>query len=133
MLLVVSTRMPLSIHRTLESAAVENSSLPTTASTSGDLVPMPTAHPTAHPTKTSPAALAWKVGGAPLTPAQLVDCMITGSDLEEAVKHVQPSVRREGFTTAPDVAWDDVGSLEQVWWVPVQEGVHERVMNEFSG
>lgn len=61
-----------------------------------------------------PAAQPWKVGGAPLTPAQLVDCVITGSDLEEAVRHVQPSVRREGFTTAPDVAWDDVGSLEQV-------------------
>ena len=24
---------------------------------------------------------------------------------------VQPSVRREGFATTPDVNWDDVGSL----------------------
>jgi ribosome biogenesis ATPase len=35
-------------------------------------------------------------------------------DWEVALRKVQPSVRREGFTTKPDVTWEDVGSLEEV-------------------
>lgn len=31
--------------------------------------------------------------------------------LQEAVKFVQPSSRREGFSTVPDVNWEDVGGL----------------------
>jgi len=27
---------------------------------------------------------------------------------------VQPSVRREGFATTPDVTWNDVGALSDV-------------------
>jgi ribosome biogenesis ATPase len=50
----------------------------------------------------------------PLTPRELSDLHITMSDFEEAVKKVQPSVRREGFTTTPDVTWEDVGSLDDV-------------------
>lgn len=30
------------------------------------------------------------------------------------LQQVQPSVRREGFTTTPDVTWDDVGALAEV-------------------
>ncbi|CAN6185469.1 unnamed protein product [Urochloa humidicola] len=36
---------------------------------------------------------------------------ITMGDLEEAAKMVQPSLRREGFSSVPDVTWDDVGGL----------------------
>ena len=36
------------------------------------------------------------------------------ADFEGAVAKVQPSVRREGFTTTPDVSWDDVGSLSDI-------------------
>lgn len=50
----------------------------------------------------------------PLTPAQLAPCAITQQDFETAVKKVQPSVRREGFATTPDVTWSDVGSLTEV-------------------
>jgi hypothetical protein len=50
----------------------------------------------------------------PLTPAQLAPCAITQQDFETAVKKVQPSVRREGFATTPDVTWSDVGSLAEV-------------------
>eukprot|EP00775_Hariotina_reticulata_P005385 gene5385-5621_t len=39
---------------------------------------------------------------------------ITMSDFERALPKVQPSVRREGFTTKPDATWEDVGSLEEV-------------------
>lgn len=33
---------------------------------------------------------------------------------QEAVSKVQPSAKREGFATIPDVSWDDVGSLGTV-------------------
>ena len=39
------------------------------------------------------------------------------SDFEGAIKKVQPSVRREGFATTPDVTWDDVGALQEVCWL----------------
>ena len=50
----------------------------------------------------------------PLTPAQLTQCAISQLDFEAAIKKVQPSVRREGFATTPDVTWDDIGSLVEV-------------------
>ncbi|XP_020207366.1 cell division control protein 48 homolog C [Cajanus cajan] len=34
------------------------------------------------------------------------------SDFEEAVKMVQPSSRREGFSSIPNVKWEDVGGLD---------------------
>lgn len=49
-----------------------------------------------------------------LSPAQLAPCAITQLDFQAAVKKVQPSVRREGFATTPDVTWGDVGSLAEV-------------------
>ena len=49
-----------------------------------------------------------------LSPAQLAPCAITQLDFQAAVKKVQPSVRREGFATTPDVTWADVGSLAEV-------------------
>ena len=49
-----------------------------------------------------------------LTAAQLAPCAITQQDFQAAVKKVQPSVRREGFATTPDVTWGDVGSLAEV-------------------
>jgi ribosome biogenesis ATPase len=36
------------------------------------------------------------------------------ADFEAAIGKVQPSVRREGFATTPDVTWDDVGALQEV-------------------
>ncbi|CAL9151633.1 unnamed protein product [Musa hybrid cultivar] len=36
---------------------------------------------------------------------------ITMVDFEEAVKMVQPSSRREGFSSIPNVTWEDVGGL----------------------
>ena len=50
----------------------------------------------------------------PLTPAELAGLAITAADFEAAVKKVQPSVRREGFATTPDVTWNDVGALSEV-------------------
>jgi ribosome biogenesis ATPase len=36
------------------------------------------------------------------------------ADFEAAIPHVQPSIKREGFATLPDVTWADVGALDEV-------------------
>ena len=53
-------------------------------------------------------------GASPLTAEELTSLAITMQDFETAITKVQPSVRREGFTTTPDVTWDDVGSLGDI-------------------
>lgn len=37
---------------------------------------------------------------------------ITMADFEEAIKRVQPSARREGFSAIPDVKWEDLVGLD---------------------
>ncbi|KAH7513830.1 hypothetical protein FEM48_Zijuj11G0023800 [Ziziphus jujuba var. spinosa] len=39
---------------------------------------------------------------------------ITMDDIEKALKKVQPSSKREGFSTIPDVKWEDVGGLNDI-------------------
>lgn len=39
---------------------------------------------------------------------------ITMDDFNSAIKLVQPSAKREGFITVPDVTWDDIGSLHDI-------------------
>lgn len=51
---------------------------------------------------------------SPLTPAQLSPLFISFADFTEALKHVQPSAKREGFATVPDVTWADVGALHSI-------------------
>ncbi|KAK9792945.1 hypothetical protein WJX73_002335 [Symbiochloris irregularis] len=50
----------------------------------------------------------------PLTQQQLQGLSISMGDFMEAVGKVQPSVRREGFATTPDVTWADIGALDEV-------------------
>ncbi|KAI8144584.1 P-loop containing nucleoside triphosphate hydrolase protein [Fennellomyces sp. T-0311] len=50
----------------------------------------------------------------PLTPAQLESLAITEHDFQLALPKVQPSSKREGFATVPDVSWDDIGALNFV-------------------
>lgn len=47
----------------------------------------------------------------PLTPEQLEPLHITYADFLDALPTVQPSSKREGFTTIPDVTWSDIGAL----------------------
>lgn len=35
-------------------------------------------------------------------------------DFEEALKRIQPSAKREGFATVPDVTWNDIGALKDI-------------------
>ena len=58
---------------------------------------------------------------APVLPKTGQHLAITMGDFCEAVGKVQPSVRREGFATTPNVTWADVGALDEVILVSVLE------------
>ncbi|XP_060720378.1 nuclear valosin-containing protein-like isoform X1 [Tachysurus vachellii] len=49
-----------------------------------------------------------------LSEEQLADLCINMDDFMEALARVQPSAKREGFATVPDVTWDDVGALQDI-------------------
>lgn len=36
------------------------------------------------------------------------------SDFQASLASVQPSAKREGFATVPDVTWEDVGALQDI-------------------
>ncbi|EKE37391.1 hypothetical protein ENUP19_0305G0009 [Entamoeba nuttalli] len=48
------------------------------------------------------------------TETELAQLSITQSDFDHALNVVQPSSKREGFTTIPDVTWDNIGGMEEV-------------------
>ena len=50
-------------------------------------------------------------GGGPEGGYDLEGLCVTMDDFLEAVKNVQPSAKREGFATVPDVGWGDIGAL----------------------
>lgn len=56
----------------------------------------------------------WLHDRSPLTKQELSGLCITMEDFELALKSVQPSAKREGFASVPDVSWNDVGSLAAV-------------------
>jgi ribosome biogenesis ATPase len=45
---------------------------------------------------------------------RLKDISIEEDDFMAALKKVQPTAQREGFTTIPNVSWDDVGALSKI-------------------
>lgn len=40
--------------------------------------------------------------------------MLVGLELQAALKQSQPSSKREGFATVPNVTWDHIGALQSV-------------------
>lgn len=50
----------------------------------------------------------------PLAAEQLSNLTISPDDFATALKVVQPSAKREGFATVPDVTWADIGALGNV-------------------
>ncbi|KAH7536625.1 hypothetical protein FEM48_Zijuj03G0004500 [Ziziphus jujuba var. spinosa] len=48
----------------------------------------------------------------PLLPQEEDSLFITMADFEQAVEQVQPSSKREGFSTIPDEKWQNVGGLD---------------------
>ena len=49
-----------------------------------------------------------------LTTEQLEGLSITQEDFLSAIPKVQPSAKREGFATVPNVTWDNVGALSEL-------------------
>ncbi|XP_044068952.1 nuclear valosin-containing protein-like isoform X3 [Siniperca chuatsi] len=45
---------------------------------------------------------------------ELASLSILMSDFQASLASVQPSAKREGFTTVPDVTWEDVGALQDI-------------------
>ncbi|KAJ8684203.1 hypothetical protein QAD02_019995 [Eretmocerus hayati] len=58
--------------------------------------------------------LNWLHNEPPLSEEQLALLCVEERDFELALKNVQPSAKREGFATVPDVTWDDIGSLREI-------------------
>lgn len=58
--------------------------------------------------------LAWLQSDPPISPERLANLYVEHSDFETALHVVQPSAKREGFATVPDVTWNDVGSLQDI-------------------
>uniref|UniRef100_A0A668AYE0 Nuclear VCP like n=1 Tax=Myripristis murdjan TaxID=586833 RepID=A0A668AYE0_9TELE len=49
-----------------------------------------------------------------LSEEELAGLSIHMSDFQASLANVQPSAKREGFATVPDVTWDDVGALQDI-------------------
>jgi ribosome biogenesis ATPase len=47
-----------------------------------------------------------------LTPEELEPLFVRMEDFEQALSVIQPSSKREGFATIPDVSWEDIGALD---------------------
>ena len=58
--------------------------------------------------------LNWLDSTVPLTQEDLSSVSIDMADFDDALRIVQPSAKREGFATVPDVTWDDIGALNDV-------------------
>eukprot|EP00494_Astrolonche_serrata_P024371 UN24629 len=50
----------------------------------------------------------------PLTTEELEPLHVETKDFIQALTKVQPSAKREGFSTIPNVSWDDVGALSKL-------------------
>jgi ribosome biogenesis ATPase len=50
----------------------------------------------------------------PMTPEQMQGLSITYDDFIAAIPKIQPSAKREGFATVPDVTWENVGALSEI-------------------
>jgi len=51
---------------------------------------------------------------SPLTQEQLAPLAINYQDFLTALPTIQPTAKREGFATVPDVTWDNVGALNHI-------------------
>lgn len=58
--------------------------------------------------------ISWLHGDVKVTDDQLQTLCIEQEDFDSALEVVQPSAKREGFATVPDVTWNDIGSLQNI-------------------
>lgn len=50
----------------------------------------------------------------PLSSEELSSLEIKITDFLQALKYIKPSIKREGFSTLPDVSWEDIGALDEL-------------------
>lgn len=55
-----------------------------------------------------------KADKGPMPPEDLERLSITQEDFIAAIPKIQPSAKREGFATVPDVTWENVGALSEL-------------------
>ena len=55
-----------------------------------------------------------KADKGPMPQEDLEDLSITQEDFIAAIPKIQPSAKREGFATVPDVTWENVGALSEL-------------------
>jgi ribosome biogenesis ATPase len=67
-----------------------------------------------HQKDMSPISKFLKTHPDPLTAEQLEPLAMNMDDFIHALKKVQPSSKREGFASVPDVSWDHIGALGSV-------------------
>ncbi|KAJ7594078.1 P-loop containing nucleoside triphosphate hydrolase protein [Mycena floridula] len=69
--------------------------------------------PTLFPVNSTISSIAYFLNAHPnpLTEEELTPLCITSADFTLALTQVQPSSKREGFATVPDVTWADIGAL----------------------
>uniref|UniRef100_A0A8D8PPU3 Nuclear valosin-containing protein-like n=1 Tax=Cacopsylla melanoneura TaxID=428564 RepID=A0A8D8PPU3_9HEMI len=60
------------------------------------------------------ALLMWYNDDTEISEEHLSKVFVTKQDFDNALKVVQPSAKREGFATVPNVTWDNVGSLKDI-------------------
>lgn len=77
------------------------------------LLAMPTT-PTTLPTSLSAIKDFLAAHPDPLTEEDLAPLSIKYEDFIVALPKIQPSSKREGFTTVPDVTWTDIGALRSI-------------------
>ncbi|GAA5845971.1 hypothetical protein JCM3766R1_001323 [Sporobolomyces carnicolor] len=106
-----------------EATTTPATSVPTTPAAEDGLAPTPEAPQAAvvPPFATLPPSLAalpiasfLRTHPSSLTTAQLSTLALTNADFTRALSIVQPSSQREGFTTVPNVTWEDLGALQAV-------------------
>lgn len=49
-----------------------------------------------------------------LSEEEMASLSILMSDFQASLASVQPSAKREGFATVPDVTWENVGALQDI-------------------
>lgn len=78
----------------------------------------------ATPPKTDLEQLLWLLKTSEsLSEEQLSGLCVLMSDFRTSLARVQPSAKREGFATVPDVSWEDVGALQDI-----REELHMAIM-----
>ncbi|KAF5359513.1 hypothetical protein D9756_002975 [Leucocoprinus leucothites] len=93
-----------------------STSTPTSAPAPSAPPPKPSSTPRTLSFPVTPGSIAHFLNAhpSPLTETQLSPLCITAADFTLALSQVQPSSKREGFATVPDVSWSDVGALHGI-------------------